>query len=150
MPITHEAFMQLAIESARSAQAIGEVPIGAVIVCDGQVIARGFNQPIARVDPTAHAEVIALREAAQALGNYRLPGCTVYVTLEPCLMCVGALLGARVGTVVYGAPEPKFGAVASILRIETLPFNHRFEVVAGVLEPECRQLMTDFFKTKRI
>jgi len=145
----HEAFMRQAIEGARTAMHIGEVPIGAVVALDGQVVAGGFNQPIHRVDPTAHAEVIALREAARTLGNYRLPGCTLYVTLEPCLMCVGAMLNARVGTVVYGAAEPKFGALRSLLRIEDVPANHRFEVVGGVLEAECRALVVDFFKYRR-
>ena len=141
--------MREALEGARSAMRLGEVPIGAVVVRDGVVVARGFNQPIQRQDPTAHAEVMALRDAARALGNYRLPGCTVYVTLEPCLMCAGALLNARVGTVVYGAAEPKFGALSSILRLEDVPSNHRFEVVSGVLEAECRQLVVDFFKFRR-
>jgi tRNA(adenine34) deaminase len=145
----HEPFMREALEGARTAMRMGEVPIGAVVVRDGLIVARGFNQPIQRQDPTAHAEVVALREAARALGNYRLPGCSVYVTLEPCLMCVGALLNARVGTVVYGAAEPKFGALHSILRLEDVPANHRFEVVSGVLEAECRQLVVDFFKFRR-
>ena len=141
--------MREALEGARSAMRLGEVPIGAVVVQDGLVVARGFNQPIQQQDPTAHAEVMALRDAARALGNYRLPGCTVYVTLEPCLMCAGALLNARVGTVVYGAAEPKFGALHSILRLEDVPSNHRFDVVSGVLEAECRQLVVDFFKFRR-
>lgn len=141
--------MREALEGARAAMRLGEVPIGAVVVHDGQVVARGFNQPIHRQDPTAHAEVVALREAAHALGNYRLPGCSVYVTLEPCLMCVGALLNARVATVVYGAAEPKFGALRSVLSIEDVPANHRFEVVPGVLEAECRRLVVDFFKFRR-
>jgi tRNA(adenine34) deaminase len=141
--------MRLAIEGARTARHIGEVPIGAVVVLGGRVVAQGFNQPIHAQDPTAHAEVVALREAARALGNYRLPGCTVYVTLEPCLMCVGALLNARIATVVYGAAEPKFGALSSILSIGQVPANHRLEVVAGVLEEECRRLVVDFFKFRR-
>jgi tRNA(adenine34) deaminase len=145
----HEPFMREALEGARTAMRLGEVPIGAVVVQDGRVVARGFNQPIQATDPTAHAEVVALRDAARALGNYRLPGCTVYVTLEPCLMCVGALLNARVATVVYGAAEPKFGALHSILRIQDVPANHRFEVVTGVLEEECRQLVVEFFKFRR-
>lgn len=141
--------MRQAIEAARTALHIGEVPIGAVVVLDGRIVAQGFNQPVHRLDPTAHAEIVALREAARALGNYRLPGCTVYVTLEPCLMCAGALLNARVGKVVYGAAEPKSGALRSILRIEDVPANHRFDVVPGVLEAECRQLVVDFFKYRR-
>ena len=141
--------MRLALASAREARAAGEVPIGAVVVQGGTVVASGFNQPIQQLDPTAHAEVIALRAAAQVLRNYRLPGCTLYVTLEPCLMCVGAALNARVERVVYGACEPKFGALASILRIDAVPANHRFEVVSGVLEPECRELVVEFFKARR-
>jgi tRNA(adenine34) deaminase len=141
--------MREAIECARTALHIGEVPIGAVVVREGQIVAQGFNQPIHGQDPTAHAEVVALREAARALGNYRLPGTTVYVTLEPCLMCVGALLNARVAAVVYGAAEPKFGALRSILSIADVPVNHRFDVVQGVLEAECRQLVVEFFRFRR-
>jgi tRNA(adenine34) deaminase len=141
--------MREAIECARTALHIGEVPIGAVVVREGRIVAQGFNQPIHRQDPTAHAEVVALREAARALGNYRLPGATVYVTLEPCLMCVGALLNARVSAVVYGAAEPKFGALRSILSIADVPVNHRFDVIPGVLETECRRLVVDFFRFRR-
>jgi tRNA(adenine34) deaminase len=144
-----EAFMRQAIEQARLALHIGEVPIGAVLAADGEVVAQGFNQPIHNVDPTAHAEVVALRQAARALGNYRLGGTTLYVTVEPCLMCVGALINARVATVVYGTAEPKFGAVLSLLRVEELRVNHHFEVVGPVLEAECRQLMVDFFRYRR-
>ena len=128
---------------------IGEVPIGAVVVSGGAIVAEGFNQPIHKADPTAHAEVLALRAAARALGNYRLTGATLYVTVEPCLMCVGALVNARVSTVVYGAPEPKCGALASVIDFESLRLNHRFEVVAGVLEAECRNVLVDFFKFRR-
>jgi tRNA(adenine34) deaminase len=145
----HESFMRLAIEQARTALHIGEVPIGAVLVADGQVVAQGFNQPIHHVDPTAHAEVVALRQAARTLGNYRLGGTSMYVTVEPCLMCVGALINARVATVVYGTAEPKFGAVLSLLRVQELRVNHRLEVVGPVLEAECRQLMVDFFQYRR-
>jgi tRNA(adenine34) deaminase len=145
----HEPFMRLAIEQARRALHIGEVPIGAVLAADGKVVAQGFNQPIHLVDPTAHAEVVALRAAARALGNYRLGGTTLYVTVEPCLMCVGAVLNARVGTVVYGTAEPKFGAVLSLLRVADLRVNHRFQVVGPVLEAECRRLMVDFFQYRR-
>jgi tRNA(adenine34) deaminase len=141
--------MRLALDEARQGLQLGEVPVGAVVVLDGQVVAAGFNQPIRAVDPTAHAELVALRRAARALGNYRLPGTTLYVTLEPCLMCVGATLNARVASVVYGAPEPKSGAIASILTLADVPANHRFEVVAGVLEDECRQLLADFFRFRR-
>ena len=145
----HEAFMRQAIEQARSALHIGEVPIGAVLVAEAQVVAQGFNQPIHRLDPSAHAEIVALRQAARTLGNYRLGGTTLYVTIEPCLMCVGALINARVAAVVYGAAEPKWGALRSILRIEDVSANHRFEVVGPVLESECRKLMVDFFQFRR-
>jgi tRNA(adenine34) deaminase len=141
--------MRLAVEQARSALHIGEVPIGAVLVQGGQVMAGAFNQPIHNIDPTAHAEIMVLRRGAKLLGNYRLLGTTLYVTLEPCLMCVGAIVNARVSTVVYGAPEPKWGALRSILNIDDLAVNHRFDVVEGVLEAECRKLMVDFFKFRR-
>lgn len=141
--------MRQALEEARTALHIGEVPVGAVIVHGGAVIARGFNQPIHTVDPAAHAEMVALRGAAKVLRNYRLAGTTLYVTLEPCLMCVGALAHARVGNVVYGVAEPRWGAIRSILNLEELRLNHRFDVVSGVLEAECRQLMVDFFKFRR-
>lgn len=146
----HERFMALALDQARRGRDAGEVPIGAVVVsAAGSVLGEGFNRPVRSADPTAHAEIIALRAAASALGNYRVPGTTLYVTLEPCLMCVGGLIGARVATVVYGAPEPKWGAIRSILQVGTLAVNHRFAVVAGVREDECRALVVDFFKTKR-
>ncbi len=135
-------------EAARAAQA-GEVPIGAVVVAGGEPIGRGFNQPIAAGDPTAHAEILALREAARALGNYRLTGAELYVTVEPCLMCVGAALQARVARVVYGAAEPKFGALVSLLAIDSLRTNHRIEVVGGVREEACRRLMQAFFQERR-
>lgn len=148
--VSHDAFMTLALEQARLALHIGEVPIGAVLVGGGgQVLGQGFNQPIHRVDPTAHAEVVALRAGAQALGNYRLGGTTLYVTVEPCLMCVGALVNARVGTVVYGVAEPKWGALVSILRAADLQVNHRFQVVGPVMEDECRRLMVEFFQYRR-
>jgi tRNA(adenine34) deaminase len=145
----HEANMRLALAQARLAREGGEVPVGAVVVQDGRPLAAAFNQPIRSGDPTAHAEIVALRQAAQAMGNYRLPGTTVYVTVEPCLMCVGALVNARVSTVVYGAAEPKWGALVSVLDARTLHLNHRFEVVAGVLEAECRELLVDFFRFRR-
>lgn len=147
--MSHEHFMRRALDEARRAQDAGEVPVGAVLVAAGEVVGRGFNQPIGRRDPTAHAEILALREAASALGNYRLVGVTAYVTLEPCLMCVGALLNARVAAVVYGAPEPKWGAVQSLLRLDDLVLTHRFAVTAGVLADESRQLLVDFFRTRR-
>jgi haloalkane dehalogenase/tRNA(adenine34) deaminase len=145
----HEPFMRRALEAARMALHLGEVPVGAVVVSGGAIVAEGFNQPIHKADPTAHAEILALRGAARALGNYRLTGATLYVTVEPCLMCVGALVNARVAAVVYGAAEPKCGAIVSILDVEGLRLNHRFEVVAGVLEAECRKILVDFFKFRR-
>ena len=146
----HESFMRLALEQARLAADAGEVPIGAVAVSGGEVVGRGFNRPIGAVDPTAHAEVIALREAARALGNYRLTGVDLYVTLEPCLMCVGALVHARVERVVFGAREPKTGALVSTVRALEIPtLNHRVEIVEGVLEAQCRDLVQAFFRERR-
>jgi len=142
--------MRLALEQARLAADAGEVPIGAVAVAGGEVVGRGFNRPIGAVDPTAHAEVIALREAARALGNYRLTGVDLYVTLEPCLMCVGALVHARVARVIFGAREPKTGALVSTLQALDIPaLNHRFEIVEGVLETECRDIVQAFFRDRR-
>jgi len=142
--------MGLALEEARRAEAAGEVPIGALVVTEGRVVGRGFNQPIRTSDPTAHAEIVALREAARALGNYRLTGADLYVTVEPCLMCVGALVHARIRTLVYGAAEPRTGAVTSTTRGLDIPtLNHRVEVVGGVLEEECRAIVQTFFKLKR-
>jgi tRNA(adenine34) deaminase len=147
--VDHEPFMRRALLEARRAQEQGEVPIGAVLVVEGTVVASGFNQPIGAQDPTAHAEVVTLRAAARAASNYRLPGSTLYVTLEPCLLCVGAIVQARVGSVVYGPRDPKGGAVRSLLRVDDLPLNHRFEVVEGVLAEESGQLLRDFFKARR-
>ena len=141
--------MRRALAQARLAGDAGEVPIGAVVVQGGRALAEGFNQPIRSGDPTAHAEVVAFRQAAQAVANYRVPGSTVYVTVEPCLMCVGALVNARVKTVVYGVAEPKWGALVSLLDAAALRLNHRVEIVGGVLEAECRQLLVDFFKSRR-
>ncbi len=141
--------MRLALEQARRAREAGEVPIGSVVVRDGAVIGAGFNQPIGSADPTAHAEVLALRMAARAVGNYRLTEALLYVTVEPCLMCVGALVHARIATVVYGAADPKGGAVRSLLDPASLPLNHTFEVVEGVLADECRVLVQEFFRTRR-
>lgn len=149
MPQGDEVFMESALAQARLALAAREVPIGAVVVAGGRVIGEGFNQPISATDPTAHAEIVALRRAAIATGNYRLVGCTLYVTVEPCLMCVGAAFNARIDRLVYGADEPKFGAVRSVMRAEDLRLNHRFEVVAGVREEECRALMVEFFRARR-
>jgi tRNA(adenine34) deaminase len=149
MPQGDEVFMESALAQARLALAAREVPIGAVVVAGGRVIGEGFNQPISATDPTAHAEIVALRRAAIATGNYRLVGCTLYVTVEPCLMCVGAAFNARIDRLVYGADEPKFGAVRSVMREEDVRLNHRFEVVAGVREEECRALMVEFFRARR-
>jgi tRNA(Arg) A34 adenosine deaminase TadA len=145
----HEAFMRLALDEARRAEEQGEVPIGAVLVVEGKVVATGRNQPIAARDPTAHAEVLALRAGASTLDNYRLAGSTLYVTLEPCLMCVGAIVHARVATLVYGAADLKGGAVHSILRVDELGLNHSFDVVDGVLADECVKLLVDFFRSRR-
>ena len=146
----HDAFMRAALDEARKAFDAGEVPVGAVVVLDGRIVGRGFNQPIGSRDPTAHAEIVALRAAGLELGNYRLGGTTLYVTIEPCLMCVGAMVHARVGTLVFGAPEPKAGAVVSSCRAHELPsLNHRIDVVGGVLEDDCRAIIQEFFKTRR-
>jgi len=148
--MTHEEFMRAALEQARLAIVAGEVPIGAVVVCDGEIIARAFNQPIRAVDPTAHAEVLALRAAAQRNGNYRLTGAMLYVTVEPCLMCVGALVHARIKEVVFGAVEPRSGALVSTVRgHEIAGLNHRLTVTGGVLEADCRALIQQFFREKR-
>jgi tRNA(adenine34) deaminase len=150
MAVVHEDYMRAALEQARLAIDAGEVPIGAVIVIDGHIIARAFNQPIRAVDPTAHAEVLALRAAAQHVGNYRLTGATLYVTVEPCLMCVGAFVHARVREVVFGAVEPRSGALVSTVRgHEIAGLNHRVRVIGGVLEAECRDLIQQFFREKR-
>ena len=142
--------MEAALEEARRGGASGEVPIGAVLAVDGRIVARACNQPIAAVDPTAHAEILVLREAARLLGNYRLTEATVYVTVEPCLMCVGAFVHARVGEVVYGAAEPRTGALVSAVRGLELPgLNHRFAITGGVLEDPCRHLMQEFFRERR-
>jgi tRNA(adenine34) deaminase len=149
-PLPYDAWMAAALEEAARARDAGEVPIGAVVVLDGAIAGRGFNQPITSGDPTAHAEIVAIRQAARDAGNYRLTGAVLCVTIEPCLMCVGALVHARVGTLVYGAAEPRTGAVVSTVRGGELPgHNHRFEVVCGVREDECRELMQRFFKERR-
>jgi tRNA(adenine34) deaminase len=146
----HDTFMRAALDEARHGSSAGEVPVGAVVVVDGQVVGRGFNQPIGSRDPTAHAEIVAIRAAARALGNYRLVGSTMYVTIEPCLMCVGAMVHARVATLVFGAPEPKAGAIMSTCRAHELPsLNHRIDVVSGVLEEDCRAVIQEFFKARR-
>lgn len=149
--MTDEAYMDVALEEARKALAAGEVPVGAIVVVDGRIVGRGFNQPISSVDPTAHAEVVALRAAARAVGNYRVTGATVYVTLEPCLMCAGALVHARVARLVFGAREPKTGAVRSTMQgLDQPTLNHRVEVVEGVRADECRALVQEFFQARRV
>lgn len=148
--LSHELLMGLALDEARRARDAGEVPIGAIVMLDDEVIGRGFNQPIGSRDPTAHAEIVAIREAARHIGNYRLTAATLVVTIEPCLMCVGALVHARIGTLVYGAPEPRTGAVVSTVKGGELPgHNHRVDVRGGVREDECRTLMQEFFRAKR-
>lgn len=145
-----EAMMREAIGQAEAAAADGEVPVGAVVVLNGTVIARGRNRSIRDCDPTAHAEMVALRRAAVAAGNYRLSGATIYTTVEPCAMCAGALVWARASRLVYGAPDPKAGAVHSIFEICTSDtLNHRLEVRSGVLEEDCRALMQEFFRARR-
>ena len=142
--------MDLALAQARLAESAGEVPVGAVLVDQDRVlIASGFNQPISSRDPTAHAEVVVLREAARKLSNYRLPETTLVVTVEPCLMCAGALVNARVARVVYGAREPKWGAIESLLKLGGLNLNHQIEIVAGVREKECGGLLRRFFRNRR-
>jgi tRNA(adenine34) deaminase len=142
--------MAEALIEARRARVAGEVPIGAVIAIGGEIVGRGFNQPITAGDPTAHAEIVAIRDAARRAGNYRLTGAAMCVTIEPCLMCVGALVHARVATLVFGAAEPRTGAVVSTVRAGELPgHNHRFEVMSGVREIECRELMQRFFEARR-
>ncbi len=146
----HDEFMGDAIEQARLARDAGEVPIGAVLVMGGKVVGRGYNRPISGIDPTAHAEIVAIRDAAARLGNYRLTGSTLYVTIEPCLMCAGAFVHARVGTVVFGALEPRTGALVSTVQAAELPgHNHRVAVVGGVRSDECRALMQEFFRQRR-
>lgn len=142
--------MREALALAEQAGRAGEVPIGAVVVHDDRVVGRGWNQPVGSHDPTAHAEIVALRDAGRAMGNYRLTGATLYVTVEPCLMCVGAMVHARIGTLVFGAPEPKTGAIESTQRAHEGPaLNHTFVVVSGVLAKECAAILQQFFQAKR-
>lgn len=150
MSESDEHWMRLALDCARQAQDLGEVPVGAVLVGDGQEIARGFNTPIRDSDPSAHAEMIALRRAAQRLGNYRLPGTTLYVTLEPCAMCAGAIIHARVQRLVFGAADPKAGAVNSVYDLIAQPrLNHTVEWTGGILADECSALLRTFFRQRR-
>ncbi len=149
-PAADAAFMRLALDQAHNAWLLGEVPVGAVIVRDGRVIATGYNRPIGDADPTAHAEIIALRQAASLLGNYRLPGCTLYVTLEPCAMCAMALMHARVDRVVFGAFDPKTGAAGSVVDLFAEPrLNHHCTVHGGIEQAVCGALLQDFFRERR-
>ena len=150
LKLKHETWMRVAYEQASRARDVGEVPVGAVVIANGQIIGVGFNQTIGAVDPTAHAEIVALRDASRRMGNYRLTGTALYVTVEPCLMCAGALVHARVETLVYGTSEPKTGAVRSIARIlDHWALNHQIEVVQGVLADECSELIQSFFESRR-
>ena len=146
----HETYMQQALGLARGAQQRGEVPVGALVVLDGKVIGRGANAPIAMNDPTAHAEILALRDAAQSIGNYRLEGATLYCTIEPCVMCAGAIVSARIAKLVFGARDIRFGGVRSKFRLaDSDILNHRVEIVEGVLGFDCAQLLRDFFDSRR-
>jgi tRNA(adenine34) deaminase len=158
-------YMRYALELANQSQACGEVPVGAIVVKDGEIVGRGFNAPISRRDPSAHAEMLALRDAAQRLGNYRLVGCELFVTLEPCLMCAGAIMHARIARLVYGARDPKTGACGSVIDVfgdlDALPhplsreergvarLNHHTEVTGGVLAEECGAMLSNFFAMRR-
>jgi tRNA(adenine34) deaminase len=148
--MSDEAFMRMALNAAAEAKLAGEVPVGAVVVRDGEVISIGYNQPIGRHDPTAHAEIAALRTAAQAVGNYRLVDCTLYVTLEPCVMCAGAMMHARLARVVFGASDPKTGACGSVVNLfAEKKLNHQTHVVGGVLAEECGAMLSTFFSERR-
>jgi tRNA(adenine34) deaminase len=150
MYMSDEDFMHAALELARQAEQAGEVPVGAVVVKDGVIIGRGSNAPIGRHDPSAHAEMLALRDAAQNAGNYRLVGCELYVTLEPCLMCVGAMFHARIARVIFGASDPKTGAAGSVLDLfEEQRLNHHAKVLGGVLAAECGSVLSQFFAARR-
>jgi tRNA(adenine34) deaminase len=145
-----EEWMRRALELADQAEQAGEVPVGAVVVLNGEIVGEGSNSPIGSCDPTAHAEIQAMREAAQRLGNYRMPGSTLYVTLEPCAMCAGAMVHARIKRLVYGAKDPKTGAAGSIMNVVASPdLNHRIEVSAGVLADECGGRLRTFFRNRR-
>ncbi len=145
-----EQFMDLALVEAKKAEASGEVPVGAVIVSDGIVIAKSFNRPLSLNDPTAHAEIGALRDACREQGNYRLSGATMYSTVEPCMMCAGAMIHARLARLVFGTPDPKAGSAGSIYNVLTDPrLNHRVEVISGIREDECASLLRDFFQRRR-
>ena len=144
------AWMELALEQAALAAAAGEVPVGALVIKDGKVLGRGHNRNLLDDDPTAHAEIVALRQAAARLGNHRLTGCTMVATIEPCAMCAGALIHARIARLVYGASDPKAGAAGSVLQVINHPgLNHRMEVTTGVLAEKCSAVLQDFFRQKR-
>jgi tRNA(adenine34) deaminase len=150
MTAPDELWMEEALRSAQRALEAGEVPIGAVVVCDGRIVGRGFNRNIADSDPTAHAEIVALREAGAAVGNHRLEECDLFVTIEPCAMCAGALTHARIKRLVYGADDPKAGAVHSVLQVLNHPqLNHRMEVRSGILAGSCAELLQSFFRSRR-
>jgi len=148
---TDTFFMKRALELSQSAADYGEVPVGAVIVYDGEIVGEGYNQPISSCDPTAHAEVVAMRQACATLNNYRLTGCELYVTIEPCTMCVGAMVHARIKRVIFGALEPRAGALQSQFQLmENSPYNHSIVWDSGVLAEQCAAMMADFFRQKRI
>lgn len=147
---TDEFFMAKALRLAKQAGAVGEVPVGALVVKDGEIIGEGYNQPISGCDPTAHAEIVAMRNAADNTNNYRLNDCDLYVSIEPCTMCVGAMIHGRIGRVIFGAAEPRAGALQSQLQLmEQSHYNHSFEWYGGVLKQQCGDLMSDFFRRKR-
>ncbi|HRO35586.1 tRNA adenosine(34) deaminase TadA [Thauera sp.] len=148
--MNEEDYMRAALEQARAAGAADEVPVGAVVVCGGEIVGRGFNQPIGRHDPTAHAEIMALRDAAARLGNYRLPGCELYVTLEPCAMCSGAIMHSRIARVVFGARDPKTGVAGSVLDLfAEARLNHHATIEGGLLADECGRMLSSFFAARR-
>jgi tRNA(adenine34) deaminase len=150
MSHSDELWMEEALREAQRGLALGEVPVGAIVVCDGRVVGRGCNRPLSDNDPTAHAEILALREAGQAIGNYRLLDCDLYVTVEPCAMCAGAITHARIRRLIYGAEDPKAGAVHSMLQVLNHPgLNHKVEVTSGVLAARCMDLVQMFFRGRR-
>jgi tRNA(adenine34) deaminase len=145
------AWMELALEQARLAAEAGEVPVGALVIRDGEIVGQGHNRNLLDHDPTAHAEIVVLRQAARRLGNHRLAGCTVYATIEPCSMCAGALIHARVSRLVYGASDPKAGAAGSVLKVLNHPdLNHTMEVTSGILSDRCSEILQEFFRRKRL
>jgi tRNA(adenine34) deaminase len=148
--ISQDEFMQAALDEAKLAGTAGEVPIGAVVVSNGEILSRGQNRVLRDVDPTAHAEIVAMRAAAYVIGNYRLLNCSLYVTLEPCAMCAGAMIHARLARLVYGAPDPKAGAAGSVLEVLNHPkLNHKMPVTGGVLAEECGEVLKEFFRLRR-